>query len=89
MAGNKLICDKYGFVHLPQEKNTGICGGRQFAAEHFDKGEDDFYLFFEDDINLIIALIASGITIKGNLLSLDTKQEYGAIFFAAKIISGA
>jgi hypothetical protein len=29
----------------------GICGGRQFIAEHFEKNTDvDFYLFFEDDM---------------------------------------
>lgn len=52
IRGNKMLCDKYGFTHLPQQKNTGICGGRQFAAEHFDHGEDDFYLFFEDDMTI-------------------------------------
>lgn len=50
--GNRSICNRYGFVHLPQQKNTGICGGRQFAAEHFDQGDDDFYLFFEDDMTI-------------------------------------
>ena len=33
-------------------KNTGICGGRQFAAEHFDQSDSDFYLFFEDDMTI-------------------------------------
>jgi len=47
---NKLICDAYGAIHFPQKENTGINGGRQFAAEHFDKTDADFYLFFEDDM---------------------------------------
>ena len=34
------------------DKNTGICGGRQFAAEHFDSSNSDFYLFFEDDMTI-------------------------------------
>lgn len=34
------------------DKNIGICGGRQFAAEHFDASESDFYLFFEDDMTI-------------------------------------
>jgi hypothetical protein len=50
--GNKIICDKYGFEHIIMNKNTGICGGRQFAAEHFDSSNSDFYLFFEDDMTI-------------------------------------
>ena len=49
---NKNICDKYGFEHVIRGENTGICGGRQFAAEHFHKSDADFYLFFEDDMTL-------------------------------------
>ena len=49
---NKKVCDKYGFEHIIQEKNTGICGGRQCAAEHFHDSAADFYLFFEDDMTL-------------------------------------
>ena len=52
IEGNKKLCEKYGFEHLPREKNTGICGGRQFAAEHFDESDADFYLFFEDDMTI-------------------------------------
>jgi len=45
------ICEEFGFEHIvPEEGNLGICGGRQFIAEHFDKTELDFYLFFEDDM---------------------------------------
>jgi len=50
--GNKLIAEKYGFEHISMGKNLGICGGRQFAADHFHKGESDFYLFFEDDMTI-------------------------------------
>jgi hypothetical protein len=49
---NKNICDKYGFEHVIRGENTGICGGRQFAAEHFHDSDADFYLFFEDDMTL-------------------------------------
>jgi len=45
----KEICDKYGFEHIKKD-NLGICGGRQFIAEHFDKSENDFMFFFEDDM---------------------------------------
>lgn len=49
---NKNICDKYGFEHIIRGENTGINGGRQFAAEHFNESDADFYLFFEDDMTL-------------------------------------
>ena len=47
---NREIADKYGFEHIIMNENKGICGGRQFAAEHFDASDSDFYLFFEDDM---------------------------------------
>jgi len=44
------ICEEFGFKHIKKD-NLGICGGRQWIAEHFDKETDlDFYLFFEDDM---------------------------------------
>ncbi len=49
---NKEIADKYGFEHIIMNENKGICGGRQFAAEHFDKSDSDFYFFFEDDMGM-------------------------------------
>lgn len=50
--GNKLIAEKYGFDHIIMNKNLGICGGRQFAAEHFHESDSDFYIFFEDDMTI-------------------------------------
>lgn len=48
-AYNKL-CKDYGFTQI-KKKNIGICGGRQFIAEHFNNETDaDYYLFFEDDM---------------------------------------
>jgi hypothetical protein len=43
------ICEEFGFEHIKKD-NLGICGGRQFIAEHFDETDLDFYLFFEDDM---------------------------------------
>ena len=44
------ICEEYGFEHVKKD-NLGICGGRQWIAEHFQNETDlDFYLFFEDDM---------------------------------------
>ena len=44
-----MICNEYGFEHIKKD-NLGICGGRQFIAEHFNEQNLDFYLFFEDDM---------------------------------------
>jgi hypothetical protein len=44
-----VICEEFGFEHIKKD-NLGICGGRQWIAEHFDKTDLDFYLFFEDDM---------------------------------------
>ena len=45
-----IICEEYGFEHIKKD-NLGICGGRQWIAEHFQNETDlDFYLFFEDDM---------------------------------------
>ena len=43
------ICSEFGFEHIKKD-NLGICGGRQFIAEHFDKTGLDYMLFFEDDM---------------------------------------
>ncbi len=43
------ICDLYGFTEFRKD-NIGICGGRQWVAEHFDKTDGDYYIFLEDDM---------------------------------------
>lgn len=43
------ICEKYKFHHIKKE-NLGICGGRQWIAEHFDQSDLDVMFFFEDDM---------------------------------------
>lgn len=45
------ICKEYNFTHIKKD-NLGICGGRQFIAEHFDQTKADYYIFLEDDMNL-------------------------------------
>jgi len=37
---------------LIKKDNIGICGGRQFVAEHFDTTQCEYMLFFEDDMFL-------------------------------------
>jgi O-methyltransferase len=44
------LCNEYGFEEIHRE-NLGVSGGRQFAAEHFDGTDADFYMFFEDDMH--------------------------------------
>jgi len=46
-----LLCKKYNFEHIKKD-NLGICGGRQFVAEHFDATDSKYYMFFEDDMLL-------------------------------------
>jgi SAM-dependent methyltransferase len=43
------LCKLYNFEEIHKD-NLGICGGRQFIAEHFDSTGLDYYLFFEDDM---------------------------------------
>lgn len=45
------LCAAYGFEHIKKD-NLGICGGRQFIAEHADCNGFDYYYFFEDDMFL-------------------------------------
>ena len=43
------LCKKYDFEHIKKD-NLGICGGRQFIAEHFEQSGQDYMFFFEDDM---------------------------------------
>lgn len=43
------LCEEYGFEHIKKD-NLGICGGRQFIAEHAEENGFDFHFFFEDDM---------------------------------------
>jgi hypothetical protein len=45
----KKLCEIYGFEHIKKD-NLGICGGRQWIAEHFEESGLDYYWFFEDDM---------------------------------------
>lgn len=47
----KELCERYNFTHIKKD-NLGICGGRQFIAEHFANTEHNYYIFLEDDMNL-------------------------------------
>jgi hypothetical protein len=49
---NVEISQRYGFEYIDMGGNTGICGGRQKAAEHFHDSDADFMFFFEDDMTV-------------------------------------
>jgi FkbM family methyltransferase len=44
------LCNQYDFTLIWPKENLGICGGRQFIAEHFEENGFDAYYFFEDDM---------------------------------------
>jgi hypothetical protein len=46
------ICDKYNFKEHFKYGNKGVCGSRQFAAEHFSDSGSRYMIFFEDDMLL-------------------------------------
>lgn len=43
------LCTEYNLTRIKKD-NIGVCGGRQFAAEHFDTTDADYYIFLEDDM---------------------------------------
>lgn len=45
------LFQEYGFEEFKFD-NIGINGGRHFAAEHFDKSDHEYMIFFEDDMLL-------------------------------------
>jgi hypothetical protein len=49
---NKQISKEYNFEYIDLGGNTGICGGRQAAAEHFHNSDADYMFFFEDDMTV-------------------------------------
>jgi FkbM family methyltransferase len=49
---NREIAKEYNFEYIDLGGNTGICGGRQAAAEHFHDSDADFMFFFEDDMTV-------------------------------------
>lgn len=49
-AAYNAICSEFGFEMIGTGENLGICGGRQYVAEHFEQSGQEFMLFFEDDM---------------------------------------
>ena len=40
------LCEEYNIEHVKKD-NLGICGGRQWVAEHAEENGYDYYFFFE------------------------------------------
>jgi len=49
---NREIASEHNFEYIDLGGNTGICGGRQAAAEHFHDSDADYMFFFEDDMTV-------------------------------------
>lgn len=49
---NKRLAQLYECEYIKTDKNLGVCGGRQFIAEHFHNSDFDYYFFFEDDMTI-------------------------------------
>lgn len=49
---NREIAVEHNFEYIDLGGNTGICGGRQAAAEHFHDSDADYMFFFEDDMTV-------------------------------------
>jgi hypothetical protein len=45
----KALCEENNIEYI-KHNNLGICGGRQWIAEHAEERGYDFYFFFEDDM---------------------------------------
>ena len=43
------LCKTHDITYI-KKNNLGICGGRQFIAEHAEENGFDYYFFFEDDM---------------------------------------
>jgi hypothetical protein len=49
-AAYETLFEQHGFEVIKTYANTGICGGRFLAAQHFDQSEAEYMVFFEDDM---------------------------------------
>ena len=52
-AAYDALCEQYGYEQIRFNENKGICGARQFVAEHFDESGHDYMIFFEDDMFMV------------------------------------
>jgi len=77
----ELICKQYNMVEIKQG-NMGICGARQWAAEHFHRSGSDYMLFFEDDMlidfdgNCIVGFRKNTPRLYDTIIQIMQKEDY-------------
>lgn len=81
------IIQKYNIQEI-RKNNIGICGARQFVAEHFAESGSDYMLFFEDDMLLDLNGICSfgfnknTTNLLKTLIQIMEKEKYDFIKFS-------
>lgn len=83
------ICKKYAFSEQIKQGNMGVCGARQFCAEHFDRLGSKYMMFFEDDMLLDLSDTRCSFGFNKNinnlyntLLRLMTIEQYDFLKFS-------
>jgi hypothetical protein len=83
------ICEEYGFIQQIKKGNLGVCGGRQFSAEHFAEYGAKYMIFFEDDMLLDMSSSFCPFGFRksipdfyNKIITLMNKQEYDFIKFS-------
>ncbi len=86
-----LLCQMFEFEEIHQE-NLGVCGGRQYVAEHFAESDAEYSIFFEDDMLLnppedITATCSSGFkkyvpNLFKTVLGIMKKEKYDFLKFS-------
>jgi hypothetical protein len=82
------IVSKYEFTDHVKKGNLGVCGGRQFAAEHFADSGSKYMFFFEDDMlldfngNCIFGLPKKVNNLFDTLIKIMHIEEYDFLKFS-------
>lgn len=81
------LCEEYNLEQI-KNGNMGICGARQWAAEHFDRSNADYMIFFEDDMLVDLnGLCSFGFNKKTSnllktLINIMNKEKYDFLKFS-------
>jgi hypothetical protein len=83
------ICTEYGFIEQIKQGNLGVCGGRQFAAEHFANYGAKYMMFFEDDMLLDMSSLCCPFGFRKSIpsfydkvIALMNKESYDFLKFS-------
>jgi hypothetical protein len=69
-----LLVNKYNMTEIKMG-NLGVCGGRQYAAEHFDALNNKYMIFFEDDMLLDLSDTKCSFGFSKNVNNLFTNMQ--------------